>query len=133
MMAARPLMTLRQRRSEVEPHHDAPETGPGHLLEPGVSEDAPAAHVQLAPGDLRTWFSDHRVALNRAGATLTRELHRDRRERTADAAMPELGAGDEARRCTDAVVVFGLAALLPRDPGAREVGEGGPRFHVAPA
>lgn len=66
------------------------------LGEPGGGEDAAAADVELSPGDLLPGLRDHRVALEGTGAALTGEVDGGARERTADPAAPEAGAGDEA-------------------------------------
>src|SRR5207302_1870353 len=114
---------------EVEPHHDASERGPGDLPEPGRGEDAPAAHVQLAPGDLLPRLGDHRVPLERAGAALSREADRGGGKTAHDSAAPELRASDEAGDRPDAVVVLVLAAFLPRDAGIGDVRVGGAPFY----
>jgi hypothetical protein len=85
------------------------------LGEAGVREDAAAADVELAPGDLLPRLRDHRVALEGAGAALTGEVHGGSGERTADAAFPEAGAGDEAGHGPDAVVGLVLRSIRPGD------------------
>src|SRR6266496_4354326 len=89
---------------EVDPHDDAPERGPADLGEPSGDEDAAAADIQLAPGDLLSRMGDHRVALDGAGAALACEVDCSRGERLTHAASTEAQAGDEAGYCPDAVV-----------------------------
>ena len=43
---------VRSVMTEVDPHHEAPARGPADLGESGGGEDAAAADVELAPGDL---------------------------------------------------------------------------------
>src|SRR5262245_31285302 len=83
-------------RLEVDPHHDAPLGGPPDLGEAGGGEDAAAADVELAPGDLLPWLGEHRVALEGTGAALAGEVDGRAGERAADPAAPEARAGDEA-------------------------------------
>ena len=85
-------------------------------------------------GDFLPGLSDHRVALERTGAALPREIDGGARERTADAAAPEARAGDEARHRPDAVVGLVLGAALPRDAGLEQQARiGGARLDRAPA
>ncbi len=50
------------------------------LREAGGLEDAPAADVDLAPGDLLAGLRDHRVALEGAGAAFPGEVDGGARE-----------------------------------------------------
>ena len=100
---------------EVDPHHDAPARWPADLGEYGAREDAAAADVELAPGDLLPGLGDHRIALDRTGAARACEVDGGARERSADAAAPEAGASDEAGHGPDAVVGLVLRATNPGD------------------
>ena len=44
------------------------------LRESGVGEDAAAADVHLAPGDVLTRFNEQRIAFERPGAAIAREV-----------------------------------------------------------
>src|SRR5512145_1420166 len=86
-----------------------------HLGEPGGFEDASGADVDLAPGDVLPGRREDRIALERTGAAVPREIDGRPRERVADPASPEAGTGDEARDRPDAVVELVLGAPLPGD------------------
>ena len=93
--------------------------------ESGGGEDAAAADVELAPGDVLPRVREHRIALDGAGAASMRELHGGAREDTADAAAPEARAGDEAGRRPDAGVGLVLRATPARGRGSRAAGADG--------
>ena len=83
------------------------------LGETGVGEDAAAADMELSPGDLPAGLRDHRVALERAGASVPREVDGGTRKCTADAATAEAGAGDEAGHRPHALVGLVFRSALP--------------------
>jgi hypothetical protein len=66
------------------------------LVEPGGGEDAAAADMELSPGDVLPGLRDHRVALERSRAALSREVDRGACKRAADAAPPETRAGGDS-------------------------------------
>ena len=84
------------------------------LAEAGRLEDAAAADVGLAPGDLPAGLGDHRVALEGTGTALTRETDGRPGERSRHTAAPVPRAGDEAGDGPDAVVRL---VLVPPSPG----------------
>ena len=97
------------------------------LCESRVREDAPAADVELSPGDLLPGLRDHRVALESTGAALPGEVDGGARERAADSATPETRAGDEAGHGPDAVVGLVLRSPIPGDAAVAQQ----PRVGVA--
>src|SRR5687767_6938595 len=91
------------------------------LGEAGGCEDAAAADVELArEGDRLPGLGDHRVALERTGASLPREVDGGTRERVADASAAETDPGDEAGHGPDAVVGLVLGASRPGDEGLEQ-------------
>src|SRR5688572_13059677 len=102
------------------------------LDEPGVGEDAAAADMQLAPGDLLAGLGDHRIGLERTSAALARERDGGGHERASDPATPVARACREAGHGPDAVVVLVLTPLPQRETLARQTRVGCARLDRAP-
>jgi hypothetical protein len=58
-------------------------------VKPAPAKMLPAADMELGPRDLLSRLRDHRVALERTGAPLPRDVEGGPRERTADPAAAE--------------------------------------------
>ena len=105
-----------------------------HLLETGVGEDAAAADVQLARGDVLTRLQEHRVALERSGAAAPCEVDGGLNERPADPSAAVSGPGEDARHGPHAGVGLVLRTTLPGNPvDAQQARVGGTRLDGAPA
>jgi hypothetical protein len=84
-----PRSALRHCRLKIDPHDHAPWRRPAHLLKASGGEDAAAANVALAPGNLLPRLRDHRIAFESAGAAHPAEIDRSAGKGTPDARAGE--------------------------------------------
>src|SRR5262249_27385489 len=110
-----PCLTRSRYGLEVDSHDDPARRRVADFLEPRRLEDATATDVELAPGDVLAGCREHRVALDRARAALSREVDRRTSQCVAHAAPTEADACDEARQRPPGVVRPVLRAAFPRD------------------
>src|SRR5262249_45186042 len=130
---ARPRTLLSAAGLEFDPHDDAPGRGSADLGKPGGGEDAAAADIELAPGDLLPSLRDHRIALEDAGAARPRVIDGGARQRVGDAAPPEARARDEAGHGPHAVVARVFVAPAPGHGAVEQTRIGRARLNRAPA
>jgi hypothetical protein len=117
---------------EVDPHDRTALGRVSDLSKSRGGEDAVAADVQFAPGDVDAGLGVHRVCLKRPRSTPTSEIDRRLRQRSADALAAKPSADHEARHRPHATVAFVLGSTSPRNRHAEQPLEPRSRFDAAP-